>query len=119
MSHRGVWVLLLLLLPLFRAGATDPGTALQTAAAVKGGMPGLTRAGRGLAEVPRQAAQCLRLPLGLTQMLFSPLPAVTFSEGLRNTGRGVVAPFRLCIAVLEMPYEVIGGLGDAAGGALP
>jgi hypothetical protein len=117
MSHRSVRVLLLL--PFFRASASDPGTALQTATAVKGSTPGLMRAGRGLAEVPRQAAQCFRLPLGLTQMLFSPFPEVTFSEGLRNTGRGVVAPFRFCIAVLEMPYEVVGGLGDAVSGALP
>ncbi len=98
-----------------RVSAADPVTVVQTVAAVKKSAPGLSRAGKGIVEVPRQCAQCLRLPLGLTQMVFSPLPEVTFKEGLKNTGRGLVAPFKLCIAVLEMPYEVVCGLGDAAG----
>jgi len=96
--------------------ATDPGTALQTAAVVRGGLPGMVRAGKGIAEVPRQAAQCFRLPLGLTQMLFSPFPEVTFTEGLGNTGKGLVAPFKLCIATLEMPYEIVCGVGDSVRG---
>jgi len=98
-----------------RLSAADPVTVVKTAAAVKKSAPGLSRAGKGIVEVPRQCAQCLSLPLGLTQMVFSPLPEVTFKDGLKNTGRGLVAPFKLCIAVLEMPYEVVCGLGDAAG----
>jgi len=103
----------LLLFSACAATATDPGTALQTAAAVKGGLPGMVRAGKGIVEVPRQAAQSFRLPLGLTQMLLSPFPEVTFSEGLGNTGKGLVAPFKLCIATLEMPYELVCGIGDS------
>lgn len=99
--------------PVLRLAAADPGTALEAAALAKQTTPGLVRAGRGIAEVPRQAAQCFRLPLGLVEMLFSPLPDVTFMEGLRDTGKGLVAPFKLCIATLEMPYEVVGGIGDA------
>ncbi len=98
------------------AGATDPGTAIQTAVAAKGSLPGLVRAGKGVAEIPWQAGQCLRLPLGLVEVLLSPLPGIAFSDGLENTGRGVVAPFKLCVAVLEMPVEVFGGLGDAVAG---
>jgi len=98
------------------ARAADPGTALQAAVAARGCMPGLVRAGKGIVEVPRQAGQCLRLPLGLVEMVFSPLPGVSLSEGLTHAGRGVVAPFKLCVAVLEMPAEVVGGLGDAAAG---
>ncbi|MDD4103090.1 MAG: hypothetical protein PHU80_10740 [Kiritimatiellae bacterium] len=95
--------------------AADPVSVIQTAAAVKEAAPGLTRAGKGIAEVPRQTAQCLRLPLGLVQMVFSPLPEVTFKDGLKNTGKGLVAPFKLCIAILEMPYEVVCGIGEASG----
>ncbi|MEI7899107.1 MAG: hypothetical protein WCK89_02565 [bacterium] len=95
-------------------GATDPGTAVKTAVMAKEGVPGLVRAGKGIAEIPWQAAQCFRLPLGLVQMIFSPLPGVDFSDGLSNTGQGLVAPFKLCVAALEMPYEVVGGVGDAA-----
>jgi len=93
--------------------ATDPETALETAALVKSSTPGLIRAGKGVVEIPRQAARCLLLPLGLTEMLFAPLPEVEFMQGLRDTGKGLVAPFKLCMATLEMPYEVVGGLGDA------
>ena len=110
---RSVWLCLMAFVsPL---GAVDPGTAIQTATVVKEGSPGLMRAGKGMAEVPWQMAQCLRLPLGLIQIVFSPLPEVDFSDGLKNTGKGLVAPFKLGIAVLEMPYEVVGGIGDALG----
>jgi len=96
-----------------RLGATDPGTALEAAALAKQTTPGLVRAGRGIAEVPLQAAQCFRLPLGLVEMLLSPLPEVDFKEGLRDTGKGLLAPFKFCIATFEMPYKVFDGLGDA------
>lgn len=102
-----------LALPL---GAVDPATAAKTAVVAKDGVPGLVRAGKGIAEVPWQAAQCFRLPLGLVEMLFSPLPEVAFMDGLRDTGKGLVAPFKLCVATLEMPYEVCAGLADAVTG---
>ena len=113
MTRLCVWAALCLTAPVCSVSATDPGTVLQTAAAAKSGAPGLARAGKGIAEVPRQAAQCFRLPLGLMQMLCSPLPDVTFSEGLGNTGQGLIAPFKLCVATLEMPYEIVCGLGDS------
>ena len=96
--------------------AVDPGTALEAAAVAKGSLPGLVRAGKGIVEIPCQVAQCLRLPLGIVQMIFSPLPGVGFMEGLENTGKGVVAPFKLCMATLELPSEVFGGLGDSVTG---
>ena len=86
--------------------------------AAKESVPGMVRAGRGLVEVPRQLAQCFRLPLGLVEMIFSPLPEVDFMEGLRDTGKGVIAPFKFCMATLEMPYEVYSGLSDAATGVV-
>ena len=98
------------------AGATDPGTAVQAAVAAKGCLPGLLRAGKGVVDVPYQAGQCLRLPLGLVEMAFSPLPGVAFSDGLKDAGKGVVAPFKLCLATLEMPVKVFGGLGDSVAG---
>jgi len=112
---RAAALAVLLCVDAARVTAADPVTAVQTVAAAKKAAPGVKRAGKGIAEVPRQCAQCLRLPLGLVQMVFSPLPEVTFKDGLKNTGKGLVAPFKLCIAILEMPYEVVCGLGDAAG----
>lgn len=98
------------------AGATDPGTVLQAAALAKGSLPGLLRAGKGIVEVPWQAGQCLRLPLGLVELVFSPLPGVGFMDGLEDTGKGLLAPFKFGLAVFELPVEVVGGLGDAVTG---
>jgi len=100
------------------ASATDPVTAAKTAIAANESISGMARAGRGLIEVPRQLAQCFRLPLGLAELLFSPLPDVDFKQGLKDTGKGVIAPFKLCIATLEMPYEVYSGLDAAATGVV-
>ena len=83
------------------------------AVAQKQFLPGLKRAGSSILEVPWQLGQCLRLPLGLVEVVASPLPGVEFKEGLKDFGVGVVAPFKFCIAVFEMPYEVFCGLGDA------
>jgi len=96
--------------------ATDPGTVIQAASLAKGSLPGLVRAGKGIVEVPRQVGQCLRLPLGLVEVVASPLPGVGFMDGLENIGKGLVAPFKLCQAVLELPVEVVGGLGDSVTG---
>ena len=76
-------------------------------------LPGLKRAGHSIVEIPRQLGQCLRLPLGIVEVIACPLPDVTFKEGIKDLGAGVLAPFKLCIAVFEMPYEVFCGLGDA------
>lgn len=76
-------------------------------------LPGLKRAGKSIVEIPRQLGQCLRLPLGLVEVVACPLPDVTFKEGVKDLGAGILAPFKFCIAVFEMPYEVYCGLGDA------
>ena len=83
------------------------------AVAQKQFLPGLKRAGSSILEVPWQLGQCLRLPLGLVEVVASPLPGVEFKEGLKDLGVGVVAPFKFCIAAFEMPYEVFCGFGDA------
>jgi hypothetical protein len=81
-------------------------------AAEKQFLPGLKRAGKSIVEIPRQLGQCLRLPLGLVEVVACPLPDVTFKEGVKDLGVGILAPFKFCMAVCEMPYEVYCGLGD-------
>jgi hypothetical protein len=83
------------------------------AVAQKQFLPGLKRAGKSIVEIPKQLGQCLRLPLGLVEVVACPLPDVTFKEGVKDLGAGILAPFKFCIAVCEMPYEVYCGLGDA------
>ncbi|MEI6423277.1 MAG: hypothetical protein WCP55_13730 [Lentisphaerota bacterium] len=90
-----------------------PDPRVQVAAAAqKQLLPGLKRAGNSIIEIPRQLGQCFRLPLGLLEVLLSPLPDIEFKEGVGDLGSGILAPFKFCIAVCEMPYEVYRGLGD-------
>jgi hypothetical protein len=100
-------------LPLW---ATDPGTAIEAAALAKGSLPGLVRSLKGIYDVPCQAVQCLKLPLGLSEMVLSPFPGIGFMEGVDDTVKGVVAPFKFCKAVIDLPGEFFGGLGDAITG---
>jgi len=83
------------------------------AVAQKQVLPGLKRAGKSIVEIPWQLGQCLRLPLGVVEVVACPLPEVTFKEGVKDLGAGILAPFKFCIAVCEMPYEVYCGLADA------
>ena len=93
--------------------ASDPVATVLVAEVAKEGSSGIVRAGKGIAEVPLQVGECLRLPMGIVEMVLSPLPGITFKSGLEDTGQGILAPFRLCRAILKMPVEVVGGLGEA------
>jgi len=89
-----------------------PDPTAQATRIVQQRTQGLMRAGKGVTEVPWQLGQCLRLPLGLAEVLFSPLPGVEFKEGLEDLGVGVLAPFKFGVAVFEMPREVYCGFAD-------
>ena len=51
------WVLLLSRVAAAPLPSVDPETALQAAALAKEGTPGLIRAGKGIVEIPKQAAE--------------------------------------------------------------
>lgn len=89
-----------------------PDPTVQAAHVVQERTQGLVRAGKGVTEVPWQLGQCLRLPLGLAEVLFSPLPGVEFKTGLEDLGVGVLAPFKFGVALFEMPREVYCGFAD-------
>jgi len=89
-----------------------PDPTVQAAHIVQERTQGLVRAGKGVTEVPWQLGQCLRLPLGLAEVLFSPLPGVEFKTGLEDLGVGVLAPFKFGVALFEMPREVYCGFAD-------
>jgi hypothetical protein len=58
-------------------------------------------------DVPRTAVNVLRLPLGLVECVFSPLPEVEFMSGLRHIGQGIVAPFKFVEAVVSLPFDAV------------
>lgn len=64
------------------------------------------RVGKSLTRVPWAAAGLLKLPLGATQIVLSPLPGITMTEGIGNIGHGLLAPFDLAATVLKVPLEL-------------
>lgn len=71
-----------------------------------------------VAQVPFAAAEVLYLPLGTGEVLLSPLPGISAIDGVVHVGKGILAPFKLGIAVLKLPYKVL-KKGGAVVGLLP
>ncbi len=62
--------------------------------------------GKDLATIPLSVAEVVRLPMGLVECVLSPLPGISFRSGLQDMGAGIVAPFKLVMAVLRLPYDL-------------
>jgi len=76
--------------------------------------PGALRVGKSIAEVPLRAAELVRLPLGAVELVLCPLPGITAKHGLTDLGAGLIAPFKLVMSVLALPYNVTAGLCGVA-----
>lgn len=72
-----------------------------------------------VAEIPKDTAEILCLPWGVTECVFSPLPGVSFMSGLRHVGTGIVAPFKLVGDVLTLPYDAATAVSRSAGSVAP
>ena len=102
----GIWV-----------GLTLPGRAAVdpvTAATILPAVPTAVKVVKDVAAIPMDVADVLRLPLGITEMVLAPLPGINFTSGLKDTGQGVIAPFKLVGDVLKLPYNLVGGLSDVS-----
>ncbi len=65
---------------------------------------------KAVAEVPAVAAEVVYLPMGLLEIALCPLPGPSLGGGLRNTGRGLIAPFKLAVTILRLPTRLINGI---------
>ena len=102
-----------------RAHAADP---VSTAAAATAAAPAVTATGQlvgNLAEIPLATADIVKLPMGVVECVFAPLPGVEFMSGLRHIGTGLLGPFRLVIGVLTLPASIantVTGTGNSLAG---
>ncbi|MCQ2379450.1 MAG: hypothetical protein MJ025_00795 [Victivallaceae bacterium] len=102
-----------------RAEAFDPITlAVLAPMAIKMAQksaPYLARVGvsfvGGLTKIFKDVIEVLRLPYGLLVMLFAS-PFGGFKHGLRNTIKGAVAPVKLVVHTVLLPFYTVGGISN-------
>jgi hypothetical protein len=90
------------------ARAATPG---EVAAAAKAA-PAAVDLATEVARVPFAAAELLYLPMGTGEIVLSPLPGIKLGDGLKHLGKGLIAPFKLGIAVLRLPFNVLKHAGE-------
>jgi len=66
---------------------------------------------KSVARVPKAAADLLYLPVGVLKVGMSILPSVSMADGFNDIGRGLVAPFHVAAAVLQVPFDVLSAAG--------
>ncbi len=108
---------LVLLLALTPARARANPVAGAAAAAEASGAATMIPVAAGfvkdLTAIPLAVADVLKLPMGVAECVLAPLPGVEFMSGLRHIGTGIIAPFRLCIAVLSLPADAVNAVSGA------
>ena len=111
----------LLNIPFFQpeAQAMDPVTiAILTPIAIKGAqiaapyvITGMRSGAAHTLSMGRDLIDIFRLPVGMLQSSVG-IPFSQFSTGIRNIGRGTIAPFRLTVKLLLLPLAFCGiGVG--------
>jgi hypothetical protein len=104
---------LLIITIAFLAGRVRPAEALtpsEAALAAEAAPRVLSLAG-DVAQVTCAAGELLYLPLGTGEVMLSPLPGISFGSGITHVGKGLLAPFKLGIAVLRLPVSIIKNAG--------
>ncbi|MEN9360335.1 MAG: hypothetical protein RL095_1870 [Verrucomicrobiota bacterium] len=105
------------------ASAGRAGTAAALPASALGmsldAVPATLDFAHHVAAIPLDLADIVKLPLGLVECVFSPLPNVELESGLGHLGTGVKAPFHLLIDLLSLPAHAIQALGRIGGDKTP
>ncbi len=101
--------------PTPKANAMDPVTiALLAPVALKAGqtaypyvIKGMANAGRGCVAAGIDMLNIFRLPLGFFQVT-ALAPFGGLSPGLRNIGKGCIAPIKLAVHTAMIPFNMFG-----------
>ena len=96
------------------ARPADAATGAEIAAAARA-TPEVIDLATEVARVPFTAAEILYLPLGTGEVLLSPLPGIDAVDGLSHVGKGLLAPIKLGITVLRLPFKVLQKGGSVIG----
>ena len=108
---------LLILLPL--VGRSAPAVSPEALAASVHAVPAAIQLARDVASVPAAVGKTLRLPLGLLEVLFSPLPELSAKRGLSHVAAGLVGPFDFARAILRLPLSAVNAVDHAVRGSSP
>lgn len=69
---------------------------------------------KDVSAIPISLGNIARLPLGIVEIVGSPLPGVTLLDGLTNIGKGLIAPFELVYNTLALPGRMASSVADLA-----
>ena len=110
-------LVLLALLPVAARGS--PALSPEALAASAHAIPASLRLARNIAELPLALGKTLQFPLGLLELMFSPLPDFTAKRALSHMAKGLVGPFDFARAVLRLPMSTVEALDYAVRGPSP
>ena len=68
---------------------------------------GAQTGGRKLVEIGGNVFEILLLPLGAVQVTLG-APFGFFGNGVKNIGKGCIAPFKIVLNVLALPFSFLG-----------
>ncbi len=94
------------------AGPTAKAATPDQVAAAAKAAPHTIDVASEIARVPFAAAEVLYIPLGTSELLLSPLPGVGVNSGLTHVGKGILAPLKVSIMVLKLPFRVLKEAAD-------
>lgn len=112
--YKGTVALMLVVMVLLSVTDRSYGNDVTTVQSVLQGGDSIkeaTEMAGTIAEIPLSAANVLRLPMGLVQVITAPLPGITLVDGFTNIGKGIIAPFDLLINTLALPSRTISSAG--------
>ncbi len=58
-------------------------------------------------EVVLSSVEVVKLPLGIAEAALSPLPGLSFANGMKSIYNGIKVPFEIVGAVLQLPISTI------------
>ena len=79
-------------------------------AEIKAGMaaaPVATNAVDDVAALGLSATRVIYVPLGVGEVILSPLPGVSFVSGLTHIGKGILAPIRTAAGLATLPFALL------------
>ena len=85
------------------ARATSPAEVQAGMAAA----PVAAQAAEDVAAIGLSTARVLYLPLGVGEVVLSPLPGVTALDGLRHIATGIMAPLKTVSGLLKLPFALV------------
>ncbi|MFP4176253.1 MAG: hypothetical protein ACOCTQ_02775 [Planctomycetota bacterium] len=113
--HKLIVCLFVLAVTALPVRAVSYGEAAVAAEAAPEGVEVSRELAREVVRLPRAASELLYVPMGGAEIVLSPLPGIGLKDGLKHVGKGALAPFKVAMVALELPFKVLEKGGSLVG----